>query len=158
MNPQMQPATIKEYAESHHWEFVEQPLAYSLLYRHIFGEQDPPEGYERGIDAALMSLTLKERWVIRLWYKNPKETYKDIGARVGVSGHRIKQVLDKALRRLRHPSKGAVIQNPAWVPAAVNSGPFMEKVEKDWREERAKKHWYDNVPRWPRDKAGNIIR
>lgn len=68
------------------------------------------------IGRALKSLTTREEQVIRLSYGIGVEklrTLKEIGDEMGVTRERVRQILAKALRKLRHPARGLSI---LWKP------------------------------------------
>ena len=61
------------------------------------------------IDKALATLTPRERNVIEKRYNftgnDPEATYRDIGDDLSLSPERVRQIENKALRKLRHPSR-----------------------------------------------------
>jgi DNA-directed RNA polymerase subunit RPC12/RpoP len=62
------------------------------------------------IDKALIALeNNKEEYVIRKRFGNNRITLREIGIYLGLSTDRIKQIQDKALRRLRHPLRRRII-------------------------------------------------
>lgn len=67
-------------------------------------------GDARGVlDAALGSLTSRERFVltIRMGLDGGKEhTLEDVAQKIGTSRERIRQIEAKAIRKLKHPSRG----------------------------------------------------
>lgn len=58
----------------------------------------------QGIKSEVAELTEREKKILELRYKN-KLTYGEISEIMGVTRERIRQILAKALRKLRHPSK-----------------------------------------------------
>lgn len=57
-----------------------------------------------GLVVALSMLTEKEEKILYLRFKD-KMSYKEIGAIYNLSSDRIRQIVEKALRRLRHPAR-----------------------------------------------------
>lgn len=60
------------------------------------------------IKIALSELTLREQDVIKMrygFYENKLYTLEEIGVKYGVTRERIRQIEEKALRKLRHPSR-----------------------------------------------------
>lgn len=75
----------------------------------------------KGIDDELLSgcldtLTYRERDILELRYKE-QLTYDQIGAIYKLSGPRIRQIENKALRKLRHPSRSNILKYMGEVPA-----------------------------------------
>ena len=58
---------------------------------------------ERGIEVAILTLTNREAEIIKQRYKENK-TLKAIADYYGVTEERVRQILNKALRKLRHPN------------------------------------------------------
>lgn len=80
------------------------------LARDILGSEEAAiKIYIPGIYAALATLTERESNVIRLRYTE-KMTLKAIGQEHGVTQERIRQILAKALRKLRHPSRAEMFE------------------------------------------------
>jgi len=52
----------------------------------------------------LSTMTERETLVLKCRYQN-KETYGEIGKRIGVQQERVRQILGKAFRKLRHPKR-----------------------------------------------------
>lgn len=62
----------------------------------------------------LDTLTDKEKQILEMRYglkNNDEETLEKIGKKFGVSGERIKQIQQKALRKLRHPERSDALQH-----------------------------------------------
>lgn len=62
-----------------------------------------------GLNYAVGSLTEREQRVLSLYYKD-ESTLEKVGKSEGVTRERIRQVLAKSLRKLRHPSRLKYIQ------------------------------------------------
>jgi DNA-binding CsgD family transcriptional regulator len=64
------------------------------------------------IDRVLGSLTPREALIVRRYYgfEGDDCSYDELGAQLGISGGRIHQILAKALRKLRHPSRCRILQ------------------------------------------------
>ena len=65
---------------------------------------------QAGLAQAIQRLQEREQEIIRLRYQE-KNTLQQIGDRYGLSRERIRQLLSKALRKLRHPSRIAWIRD-----------------------------------------------
>lgn len=74
---------------------------------------DPLQEIENtgAIYAALENLTKRERTVIEMRFglDGPEQTYDEIGKEFDVTRERIRQIEDKALRKLRHPNNTRII-------------------------------------------------
>lgn len=82
------------------------PYPYNLL-DDLFGEPFDhvvSEDEINGLNAALSSLSKKEQEVLRMYYEEEK-TLKETGEAFGVGRERIRQIVAKGLRKLRHPSR-----------------------------------------------------
>jgi RNA polymerase primary sigma factor len=81
----------------------------------IINEQQPPPDYvlineslKTEIDRALSSLTEREAEVIKLYFglnKDHSMTLEEIGERFNLTRERVRQIKEKAIRRLRHASR-----------------------------------------------------
>ena len=63
---------------------------------------------KEAITKALLNLTPKEEVVVRMTYGigiDTTHTLSQIGSKYSVSSERIRQILGKALRKLKHPSR-----------------------------------------------------
>lgn len=72
-----------------------------------------PVELRRAIEIALSVLTPREAKVIRLYFGLDDEgplTLEEIGSKFDLTRERIRQIKDKALRRLRHPSRARVLR------------------------------------------------
>jgi len=77
----------------------------ALLYCEIFEKSEDGDDYNpRRILNALNTLTLRERRVIEYRYRNDM-TYAQIADEIGVTRERVRQILVKAIRKLRHPGR-----------------------------------------------------
>lgn len=86
------------------------PYPYNLL-DCLFGEPFMvvlDEDHMAGLEAALGSLTPRELECIRLYFEEDK-TYEEIGRDFRLTRERVRQILAKALRKLRHPSRTSLI-------------------------------------------------
>ena len=66
------------------------------------------------IKIALASLLLRERQVVELrfgLYDGPGQTLEEVGARLGVTRERVRQIEKKALAKLRHPRRSRVLKD-----------------------------------------------
>ena len=72
-------------------------------------ETDAIKSNMRNVATVVLStLTAREERVIRLRFGiglNTEHTYQEIGKKYGVGGERIRQIEQKALRKLKHPSR-----------------------------------------------------
>lgn len=68
----------------------------------------PPVSRER-LEKALLTLVPREEWVLRCRWGLDKDlpmSLEAIANKFGVSRERIRQIQNKALRKLHHPSRG----------------------------------------------------
>lgn len=65
---------------------------------------DVAEVYLPGLDSALAALTERERLIVKQRYEDGM-TFKALGEIHGVTRERIRQILCKAVRKLRHPTR-----------------------------------------------------
>jgi len=75
----------------------------------VYSEDLEVEDLKKEIDLAIRTLTKREADVIRLYFGlHPLEksyTLEEIGEKFNVGGERIRQIKEKAIRRLRHSSR-----------------------------------------------------
>jgi RNA polymerase primary sigma factor len=72
------------------------------------------ESLRKEINRVIGTLTEKERDVLRYYYGldgNPAHTLEDISDKVGLTRERVRQIKEKALRRLRKSSKSKILKN-----------------------------------------------
>lgn len=87
------------------------PYPYNLL-DDLFGEPFDhviSEDEMNGLTAALSSLSEREQEVLHMYYEEEK-TLEEIGKVFGVGRERIRQIVAKGLRKLRHPSRSRQIR------------------------------------------------
>lgn len=79
----------------------------------LLSEASPSEWWSNdGLTKALVSLTPREEQAVKAYFGltgDGETTFKDIGELWGVSGTRAQQLVTKALRKLRHPSRAHLI-------------------------------------------------
>lgn len=66
------------------------------------------------IESALESLTVREREVIVLYFgigKDNSMTLEEIGIKFGLTRERVRQIKEKAIRRLRHASRSKTLRD-----------------------------------------------
>lgn len=71
------------------------------------------ESLRREIDRALGTLTPREADVIRLYYglaEGPPMTLEEIGERFELTRERVRQIKEKAIRRLKHTSRSKILR------------------------------------------------
>lgn len=85
------------------------PWPYNLL-REIFGAWDAPMAdYQmEGLEYALASLADGERFVVETYFEKGK-TLSETGTICGVSRERIRQIIAKAVRKMKHPARSSAI-------------------------------------------------
>lgn len=74
------------------------------------GWDDPAKSFEHvarksAIDSALGQLNDRERKILQLRYAPHERSYADIGKMFRVSRERVRQIEDRAIRKLRHPTR-----------------------------------------------------
>jgi len=81
--------------------------------------QPPPdsnlmkESLRKEVDRALSTLTNREAEVVKLYFgfvQNHPLTLEEIGERFSLTRERIRQIKEKALKRLRHVSRSRVLR------------------------------------------------
>ena len=76
-----------------------------LIWLDEFEGPEMPEDFLGTLEYILHStMSEREMLVLRCRYQN-EETYRVIGLRIGVQQERVRQILNKAIRRMRHPSR-----------------------------------------------------
>ena len=65
------------------------------------------------IDRALSTLTERERDIIKLFFGIGVQemTLEEIGERFGLTRERVRQIKEKAIRRLRHASRSKLLKS-----------------------------------------------
>ncbi|MBT3207271.1 MAG: sigma-70 family RNA polymerase sigma factor [Bacteroidetes bacterium] len=71
------------------------------------------ESLSREIDRALATLTERERDIIKLFFgiSMTEMTLEEIGERFGLTRERVRQIKEKAIRRLRHTSRSKLLKS-----------------------------------------------
>src|SRR5690606_40838343 len=72
------------------------------------------ESLQREIERSLSTLTDKEREIIRLFFgigMNHGLTLEEIGAKFSLTRERVRQIKEKAIRRLRHTSRNKLLKS-----------------------------------------------
>ena len=71
------------------------------------------ESLTREIDRALATLTERERDIIKLFFgiSIPEMTLEEIGEQFGLTRERVRQIKEKAIRRLRHTSRSKLLKS-----------------------------------------------
>ena len=70
------------------------------------------ESLSREIDRALSTLTERERDIIKLFFGIgcQEMTLEEIGEKFGLTRERVRQIKEKAIRRLRHTSRSKLLK------------------------------------------------
>ena len=70
------------------------------------------ESLEMEIDRALSTLTKREGDVIKFFFglNTPEMTLEEIGGHLGLTRERVRQIREKAIRRLRHSSRSTILR------------------------------------------------
>ncbi len=63
-----------------------------------------PEDFNQSLSYVLAGMTEREQFVIHAYFYEGK-TYAEIGKSAGVTRERIRQLIEKSLRKLRHPTR-----------------------------------------------------
>jgi RNA polymerase primary sigma factor len=72
------------------------------------------ESLSKEIDRALSTLTERERDVVKLFFGiniNHGLTLEEIGAKFDLTRERVRQIKEKAIRRLKHAGQGRSLKN-----------------------------------------------
>lgn len=84
------------------------------LYNQIaLGEQEPKEGFIRGLWDAMADLTPRERQVLIWRYGldgQEPQFLREIAEKLHVTRERIRQIESKAIRKLRHPARSQCLR------------------------------------------------
>lgn len=105
------------------------------LYDDIFGvnaENDHvsiSDDMQLGLTVALSTLTERERHVLHCKYVD-KMSHKEIGTNLGIGEERIRQIKEKALRKLRHPFRAQFIKHGVFETINKESN---EAFERGWK-------------------------
>lgn len=76
-------------------------------------KEDYGENLDASVAFVLMLLTDREQEVIRLYFAEGK-TLVETGKCIGVGAERVRQILAKALRKLRRPDRYTILKNGIW--------------------------------------------
>ena len=70
------------------------------------------ESLSREVDRALATLTERERDIIKLFFgiSTQEMTLEEIGEKFGLTRERVRQIKEKAIRRLRHTSRSKLLK------------------------------------------------
>ena len=74
------------------------------IFCHVFNVSDGGDAYINGIFSALSTLDVREQAALEGYYRYG-HSYRQLGMSLGISGESARQVLSKAILKLRHPSK-----------------------------------------------------
>ena len=88
----------------------------------------------KGLDYALGTLHQREHDMIKCRYEQ-HTTIRNVGERYGITGNRVRQILDKSLRKLRHPTRLVYYQRG--YSETVQRREDIERRAKALTEERA---------------------
>jgi RNA polymerase primary sigma factor len=71
------------------------------------------ESLSKEIDRALATLTERERDIIKLFFGIGLQemTLEEIGEKFGLTRERVRQIKEKAIRRLRHTSRSKLLKS-----------------------------------------------
>lgn len=108
----------------------------------------PIPDVSKGIDYALSTLSEREQEILFMRYEQ-ELTLKCIGENVGLTRSRIQQIVQKALRRLRHPYRAAYIR--------YGFEGYTRKMEKQ-KEERAAQRRFNEEQTGCIDKLNLSVR
>lgn len=96
-------------------EKKQKPMWYDRLYKDVFGENVfddgycKPEDYLESICTVYETLTPREQEAMEMRYEG-EATYLEIGNSFGVTLERARQIVKKALRKMRHPTRKEVLE------------------------------------------------
>jgi hypothetical protein len=131
--------------------------------RLMLGTDAPAEAAElrEAIAGAIGTLTEREQKLLRLRFgldDGQDHTYVELGEMEGVTGHRLKQIVDNALHKLRQPNRCSGLKAAVYGDESAKEKAAREKLEKEWVKEReAEKVWpthaelraQKEAKRWP---------
>ena len=112
-NPDYKPGEKKQNRMEYQKALYPENLLADIGFDLIFGNNEYAElsnDQLAGLSRALKTILPREQAMIRLRYES-HETLQVIGDRYGLSRERIRQVIAKGVRKLRHPSRTAYIRN-----------------------------------------------
>jgi RNA polymerase primary sigma factor len=97
---------------------IDPPNAIPLQRTALFTSDDPEEllmtdSLRMEIECSLDALSIREADVIRLYFGlkgNQPHTLEEIGQKFDLTRERIRQIKEKAIRRLKHASRGRVLR------------------------------------------------
>jgi len=71
------------------------------------------ESLSREIDRALSTLTERERDIVKYFFgiASPEMTLEEIGEHFGLTRERVRQIKEKAIRRLRHSTRSKLLRS-----------------------------------------------
>lgn len=71
------------------------------------------ESLSREIERALETLSERERDIIKYFFgiQEPEMTLEEIGEKFGLTRERVRQIKEKAIRKLRHPTKSKLLKS-----------------------------------------------
>ena len=123
-----------------------------LLCNDVVGSLDKtPEDFDESVDSAIATLSPREERVILGRYRG-KKTLAEIGGEEGVSKERVRQIQERALRKLRHPSRKMCFE--------IGNNGIAQKREKDLQEAQNLKRAAESEKRErlrrALDESGNI--
>lgn len=88
-------------------------------------------GLEDDVEVALDTLEKREADVVRLYFGLggiPPLTLEEIGVKFGLTRERIRQIKEKALRKLRHPTRGKWLKGHAEEDGLIEPSPSVYSV------------------------------
>ena len=69
------------------------------------------ESLRNEINRALLTLNERERHIIEAFFGKPEMTLEEIGEKFGLTRERVRQIKEKAIRRLRHNTKNKLLRS-----------------------------------------------
>lgn len=96
------------------------------------GEEEAQNTYVQGIYNALATLTEREQSVLMRRFQQ-KMTLEQCGKEYGITRERIRQIEAKALRKLRHPTRAAMMQAVPKTEMQRQAGEYADlQKENEW--------------------------